>query len=329
MRKTVVKSVEVQSLRRLFALGICSFVWLQSSIADAADRINAGAPEVPTVSGEDTPSCPEATYLLCDTTGNCACEPIKPPECPTGQTLECDATASNCDCVDIEPPDACPGTARRHTLLWKCSQGFPICVENPNGKRNITIDGGTALGDDWDYPGAAAVFTLKLSAVAKVAKSCFVCGCFRLDGCFVPETKVQMADGSMRAIQDVAAGEYLWNPMTEAPARVKQIIQGPEGNPLVRFGYGESLLTVTGEHPVLTEDGLIKAKELTLDSRVIDASGAARGLETLEAVLPTEGQQVINVVLEGDHDDLDKHYLLADGITTGDLILQHTLSAVK
>ena len=44
--------------------------------------------------------------------------------------------------------------------------------------------------------------------------ACFICGCFRTIGCFAPGVKITMADGSLRNIEDVRAGDLVRNTKT-------------------------------------------------------------------------------------------------------------------
>ena len=45
-------------------------------------------------------------------------------------------------------------------------------------------------------------------------KACYVCGCVRVVGCFAPGVKITMADGSLRNIEDVRAGDLVRNAKT-------------------------------------------------------------------------------------------------------------------
>jgi hypothetical protein len=164
-------------------------------------------------------------------------------------------------------------------------------------------------------------------ALATRPKVCYICACLRTDGCFVPETKILLADGSSRAIEDLSAGERVWNPVSKRPARIKFIRQGGENKPLIKIAYGNDRLTVTDQHPVLTAAGLKQAGLLTKDDIILDGEGREHPLSVLEKVLPVEGQQVINIMLEGPTDSVEDHYVVADGIITGDLLLQVRLAA--
>lgn len=83
--------------------------------------------------------------------------------------------------------------------------------------------------------------------------------------CFAEGTPVLMADGSQKAIQDIAIGDSVHSP--EGPSRVLGVkYSGVE--PCVRIGYNDSSFLCTGNHPILTTKGLIHA----------DATQGHRGL---------------------------------------------------
>ena len=48
------------------------------------------------------------------------------------------------------------------------------------------------------------------------------------DGCFDPDAKITMADGSKRAIKFIRAGDKVFNPMTKKSMTVETVIKGPE-----------------------------------------------------------------------------------------------------
>ena len=129
--------------------------------------------------------------------------------------------------------------------------------------------------------------------------ACFICGCFRIEGCFAPGVKITMADGSLRNIEDVRAGDMVRNAKTGAPVKVAKVIEGPEALPLIRFGFDETTVTTSQAHPVLTATGLKPANQLKKGDTVFDAQGNPHPVTILETLPIEEGQRVINVDLDG------------------------------
>ena len=50
------------------------------------------------------------------------------------------------------------------------------------------------------------------------------------DGCFDPETKILMSDGSHKAIKFARSGDLVFNPMTKKVMTVKSMIGGLKRN---------------------------------------------------------------------------------------------------
>ena len=161
------------------------------------------------------------------------------------------------------------------------------------------------------------------------SETCFICGCFRIEGCFPPGVKITMADGSLRNIEDVRAGDMVRNAKTGTPVRVRQVIEGPEALPLIRFGFESTTVTTSQAHPVLTAAGPKPANQLKKGDTIFDAQGHPHALTTLEPLPIEEGQRVINVDLEAASSDANEHLLISDGIITGDLVLQNLLKERK
>lgn len=176
-----------------------------------------------------------------------------------------------------------------------------------------------------------------------------LCGCFRDyadNGCFHPDTKITMADGSTKVIQDIEAGESVLNPVSGKAVRIKQIIQGPEALPLVKVKAGTTELLMSSTHPVpLFTDSELSAQPVALSNaqpqisrRLVQAQSLVQGdkimlhdgtITTITSVSRPEieeRQQVYNLVLDADLESIDEHLLISEGIVTGDWALQNRLA---
>jgi len=168
-----------------------------------------------------------------------------------------------------------------------------------------------------------------IGAAPNYPETCYICGCYRAVGCFPPGVKITMADGSLRNIDDVRAGDSVRNAKTGAPIKVRQVIEGPESLPLIRFGFDGTTVTTSQAHPVLTAAGLKPANELKKGDTIFDARGNPHPLTILETLPLEEGQRVINVRLDVDSSNADERLIVSDGIITGDIVLQGLLKAQK
>ena len=150
-----------------------------------------------------------------------------------------------------------------------------------------------------------------------------------MDGCFPPGVKITMADGSLRKIEDVRAGDLVRNARTGAPVKVGKMIEGPEAPPLIRFGFDGTTVRTSQTHPVLTAAGLKPANQLTKGDTVFDAQGNAHPVTILETLPIEEGQRVINFNLDATSSDVNQRLIVSDGIITGDIVLQNLLKERK
>lgn len=148
--------------------------------------------------------------------------------------------------------------------------------------------------------------------------------CRTSDGCFAEDTLIRLADGSEKEISQLAKGDLVWNPVNLRAMAVKRMTVGPEKKPMSRVFVEGRAVDVTDGHPFMTQNGWKKTAELNVGDMVKSASGAFSPVTAITALpvganLPT----VYNLALEGDA--ADDHYVLANGVVTGDLYIQEKL----
>lgn len=89
-----------------------------------------------------------------------------------------------------------------------------------------------------------------------------------IGSCFPPGTRIRMADGSERPIEDVRLGEHVVTAEGRT-GRVRQMFLRDEDAGLVRIiARGHSHLRLTREHPVLTARGYVKAADLRIGDEI-------------------------------------------------------------
>ncbi|NBO38399.1 hypothetical protein EBU99_07425 [bacterium] len=147
--------------------------------------------------------------------------------------------------------------------------------------------------------------------------------CRNHDGCFDITTSVKMADGSLRRVDALKLGELVHNPITKTPARIAKLTIGPENKPLIHVTIGNAKVKVTDSHPFMSKRGWVVAKDLKLNDQVLSADGSYKRVGLIE--IGESGRMVANLALEGPADQSDLHYVLADGVVTGDLVIQNML----
>jgi hypothetical protein len=237
-------------------------------------------------------------------------------------------------------------------LQWTCQRNSSaVTVANPTAMYNLAFLGwsnqaktylnklmthafnrdGTTFMSDLDrkvYGGSAGVALKKDINDGVVANSCFVCGQTRtVGGCFPPGVRITTGDGSTsQRVEEIRAGDLLWNPVLKRGFKVITISEGPERNDLVVVRAGAQILRMTTEHPVLTKGEMKQAIQLTRGETVIDHSGHEVTIEAITREPASPGLSVINFVMErsGNKDD---GILIADGLVVGDLTIQRRLAA--
>jgi len=147
--------------------------------------------------------------------------------------------------------------------------------------------------------------------------------CRNNDGCFDETTLIRMSDGSDRLVTELKIGEFVYNPITKMPARITKLTIGPELKPLINVSVGGRVVKVTDTHPFMTRRGWIQAKNLKTSDQVL--SGSKVYLPVTAVELGASGRTVANLALEGPASQAELHYVLANGVVTGDLVIQNML----
>jgi len=92
--------------------------------------------------------------------------------------------------------------------------------------------------------------------------------------CVPPGEPVLMADGTEKAIEDVAVGDEVLT--SKGQCLVKQIFRRQTQEPVYQLFVGGRVLRVTGEHPVMTTSGWIPARDLRVGDLVHTTQGTHR-----------------------------------------------------
>ena len=141
-----------------------------------------------------------------------------------------------------------------------------------------------------------------------------------LNGCLAEGTILTMADGNKQRIEEVKIGDMVAIP----DARAKRIVD-------IYTGYEEKIselklvngiiLKATSNHPIMTEKGHKRLKELNpLDKVVIRENQ----LESIEIIAEVEADtRVYNVLLE------EKSTIICNDIWVGDFQVQNNLESTR
>ena len=243
----------------------------------------------------------------------------------TGQTAPDKYTVRHESDVDREYPCNCTTDKNGNTTCQTCV--------TKGATRNFTIYGLEGAGSPvaqthtsnscayFRYHNPEDPKSCKIEYITK-DKADWVCR--NNDGCFDELTKVRMADGTDRLITQLRKGDSVFNPVTGKPAKIVKLTAGPEKNPLIHVTVAGALVRVTENHPFMTKRGWVMARSLNAKDTVL--SGNRKWESVTKVEQGAAGRLVVNLALEGSADSPDDHYVLADGVVTGDLVIQNMIT---
>ena len=143
----------------------------------------------------------------------------------------------------------------------------------------------------------------------------------RMHGCFVKGTQIALSQKSQVAIEELRVGDTVML-SNGKKSKIVHMISGPEKKPVIQLDLvNGKTLSVTDTHPMLTEMGVVQAKNLTIGSRLLTKDGHWVTLSSISTKKYED--HVFNIELAGSHET--DHLIYGNGIVTGDLHLQQKL----
>ncbi len=143
-------------------------------------------------------------------------------------------------------------------------------------------------------------------------------------GCFVKGTEIKTGETTSLDVELIRAGDEILLANGKY-TRVTEVVKGPEEKPVLEFTLSnKKKVTVTETHPMLTQRGLLQAKEVSPGDQ-FKTQNQWIAVESVKAKKYKD--QVYNIVLFGD--SFEQHLLISNDIVTGDLFLQRKLSEQK
>lgn len=148
-------------------------------------------------------------------------------------------------------------TVTRRYIPWYPSEiaGFTL----PLG-RHVNHDSRNLL---YRHQATAPVLATKLHA-----RNAPILDQGQVGSCFPPGTRIRMADGSERPIEDVRLGEQVVTAEGNTGRVLRAMLRDETGGLVRLVAWGHSHLRMTREHPVLTARGYVKAGELLIGDEV-------------------------------------------------------------
>lgn len=145
-------------------------------------------------------------------------------------------------------------------------------------------------------------------------------------GCFREGTLIRMADGRQRKVEELRPGDEVLRPLSNLPARITEVVAGPESTPLFLIKHTKGEIIVTATHPLLTRNGIKQAQHLRLGDMLQQADGSRTRITAISRQATSRFDRVWNFAVEP-LEDLDYRGLVveADGLVSGDLTMQRKL----
>ncbi|MBA0165252.1 hypothetical protein H0255_19135 [Pectobacterium versatile] len=141
-------------------------------------------------------------------------------------------------------------------------------------------------------------------------------------GCLTPGTKVRMADGSLKRVEDIEVGDMVLSNQNKKPKKVTSTIPGyEEGVIYVVTDAKGNRVEMTAEHPVLSgKNSVLLARQLKVGTEIYNAEGQTKIVSIKNK---NYSGKVWNLVLEGeDKNDHTSTGFYAENILVGDNSMQ-------
>lgn len=151
-------------------------------------------------------------------------------------------------------------------------------------------------------------------------------------GCFKDDTRILLGDGKTeKAISDLSEDDLVWSPVRRKAFPLRRLTRGPEKVPMLAIRAGGQLVEVTGHHPFPARDGFKPAHALEVGERIKLGDDRWVAIEEIQAIPQGEsGDPIVwNLELDVSDDDLEAHQVVANGLITGDLLIQSLLQTQK
>ncbi|SMF60274.1 Hint domain-containing protein [Pseudobacteriovorax antillogorgiicola] len=214
------------------------------------------------------------------------------------------------------------GVAPKLFTNAEIAAGYRVCFQHSLYGSQAAIEAAVIKSGDMSIAQNQAIY-----AVQNCENKGFI-QCRNNIGCFDPETKIRLADGKETVITELKKGDLVYNPITQRSYPVKRLIVGPERKPMRVISYQGKQVKVTLNHPFPTRSGTKMARDLTLNDEIAIRPGIWGKIEVLKTLAPTDDQVVWNLELDGPEDH-QHHWVLANGVTSGDFKVQQDLEAMK
>lgn len=137
-------------------------------------------------------------------------------------------------------------------------------------------------------------------------------------GCLAEDTQVHMADGCIKDIRNIRAGDRIAG--DGGSVAVSDVITGYEATLIHIQTEGGNVLEATANHPIVTEAGMKQIGELTAEDRVKTDDGSYQKVTDTYQI--EYNRRVYNIYAGGSR-------IICNGLVVGDFEEQNRIAAKK
>lgn len=139
---------------------------------------------------------------------------------------------------------------------------------------------------------------------------------------FESTTQIKTKTGNKQIIDLNEATDEVWNPVNQQWMKIARKTNSTVSDLIYEITTNCGSVTVTANHPFMKMDGTILHACQLAEGDLID-NGSTGDLVTKVAALAIEGTQVFhNLVFENATEDVQDHFVEANGVVSGVLFLQ-------
>lgn len=208
-------------------------------------------------------------------------------------------------------------------LTWEFPENWRSELDLKDLKAKSIFDFYARLVVNVDLTGSGTSIPIPITIGSNVEQDythCKIKQVFLQWGCLGEQTRIAMSDGNFKEIREIRAGDMINT--GKGNAEVINIYSGEEKEIICIETETDKRLLLTGGHPVMTEEGWLRANDLNAAMSVQIADGSFEKLKSLYTI--PYGKKVYNLKLNG-----ACLQLIAEGIVVGDFMQQNCMENQK
>lgn len=130
-------------------------------------------------------------------------------------------------------------------------------------------------------------------------------------------------DKTEKRIDQIVKGDRISNLLLKKALAICRMTRGPEKIPMLKFKVDGKSLSVRGNHPFPTRSGMKTTFSLSVGDEILVQDKGWQSITSIESVeAGAQAPNVWNIEVDAPGDQWDAHHYVANGVVTGDLMIQ-------